>query len=110
MTKKMTTKGALQGDIAIVPIADFPSDAKPTKNRILAYGEVTGHHHQISGNVDMRETQDAFYFRVAPDADAQIIHIGDDHETIEILPSIVWRVAKVSQVEYTFEEERQVSD
>jgi hypothetical protein len=108
--KKLTKQGGFQGDVSIVPADKFPTDAKPTNNRIVAYGESTGHNHQIIGKVDMRETAEAFYFQVAPDEKATMVHIGEEHEAIEILPGQVWRVAKTPQVEYDGSEERRVLD
>lgn len=41
-----------QGDVVLVPIAEFPTDLKPKPRDngriILAYGEVTGHSHAIA--------------------------------------------------------------
>jgi len=108
--KKLTRFGGFQGDVAIIPVDKFPKDAKPTKNRIVAYGEATGHNHQIVGDVDMRETETHFYFMVAPDNNAMMKHIGDDHETIEITPGQVWCVPKYSQREYDGELERRAMD
>ena len=103
-------QGGFQGDVSILPVSEFPVDANPTKTRIVAYGESTGHNHQIVGQVDMRETADAFYFQVAPDEQATMVHIGEEHEDIEILPGQVWRVAKTPQVEYDGSEERRILD
>lgn len=111
--KQLTNKGGFQGDVAIVPVDGFPKDAKPTKNRKVALGEVTGHSHQILGDVDMRETSDAFYFQVLGNSQVVISHEphpDTEHETIEILPNQVWRVAKVAQVEYDGEQERAARD
>lgn len=110
--KKLTLQGGFQGDVAIIAVKGFPKDAKPTESRTLAYGESTGHHHIVRGDVDMRETAEAFYFRVAEDAEdtPAIVHIGDEHESIEITPGTVWCVPKLSQVEYDGSEERRVLD
>jgi hypothetical protein len=110
MSKKLTEYGGFQGDVSIVPVSEFPNDAQPTKNRIVAYGEATGHHHSIRGNVDMRETGEAFYFTVVGEEPVVITHIGGEHEDIEILPGIIWRVAKVAQVEYDGAQERKMRD
>ena len=38
-----------QGDILLCPIDKFPTGLK-TKDKILAYGEATGHHHRFEEN------------------------------------------------------------
>ena len=42
---------ARQGDIGFIPVDNIPSNAKAKKSEsgrlIMAYGEVTGHHHSI---------------------------------------------------------------
>lgn len=43
-----------QGDVLLVPVSDIPSGLKSRKDAkvILAYGEVSGHHHRFEcGNV-----------------------------------------------------------
>lgn len=37
----------IQGDISLHEIAELPEGVKPIKNNILAYGEVTGHQHEL---------------------------------------------------------------
>lgn len=40
-----------QGDVLFMP-ASIPQTAKRIKNRPVAYGEVTGHHHSLMANVE----------------------------------------------------------
>lgn len=50
---KKTNRHYRQGDVFITEIEEIPASAKkrPGSRQILAAGEVTGHHHQISGKV-----------------------------------------------------------
>jgi len=43
-----------QGDVLLIPVSEIPADLKSSKPKkvILAYGEVSGHHHRFeNGNV-----------------------------------------------------------
>lgn len=92
-----------QGDVLIVPIKEIPSDLRydvPDKV-ILAYGEVTGHHHHIktgnvtafykegddltmSGGSNLRGTPtNVEYIRVPKDG-ADLLH--EEHDTIHFEP------------------------
>lgn len=101
--------GFLQGDVVGLYVPELPAEAKPTKQRIVAYGEATGHHHIIQGDVKAYETATDFYFVVAQEEKAKVVHIGNDHETIVLQPGII-RIPRESQVEYDGEEERRVLD
>lgn len=103
--------GAFQGDVVIhrIDVDAIPSDAKPTQNRIVAYGEATGHHHVIEGECDVLENLFGFVVKVAEPNTAKLVHIGNEHETIEITPGIYW-IPREAQVEYDGEEERRVCD
>jgi hypothetical protein len=105
--KKMGRLGAPQGDVGMVVVKEFPKDAVPTKNRVVADGEVTGHRHVVEGNVDMRETATDFYF-MALEEGAKVTH--QEHGTTELWPGQVVRVGKISQVEYDGELERRMAD
>jgi len=100
--------GFLQGDVVGLYVKGLPKAAKPTKQRIVAYGEATGHHHVVQGSVQAYETATDFYFVVGPEP-AEIVHIGNDHETIILQPGII-RIPRESQVEYDGEMERRVVD
>lgn len=109
-TKQLSKLGGFQGDVAILVVESIPDDAKPSQNRIVAYGEATGHHHVIEGNVTCCDTPQAWYYQVGPEAPAVIRHIGDEHASIEIAPGLIFMVPKLSQIEYDGENERRVMD
>ena len=108
---KTNKLGAFQGDVVIHKIAGnkIPADAEPTKNRIVAYGEATGHHHMIEGECDVYENLFGFAVKVAEPNTATLVHIGGEHETIEMTPGTYW-IPKEAQVEYDGAEERRVLD
>jgi hypothetical protein len=106
---KANKLGFFQGDVVGQYISKLPKDVKPTKERIVAYGETTGHHHIVEGVQTAYENSTGFYFVVAPEETAVLTHIGNDHEAIEMIPGIVF-IPRESQVEYDGEEERRVLD
>jgi hypothetical protein len=80
-----------QGDVLLRKIKQIPANAKPKvrdNNRvILAYGEVTGHAHQIadpdtSGAVLLTVAESATFLRLTKKA--QLIH--EEHATIDLEP------------------------
>lgn len=99
-----------QGDVLLERVEKLPVGAKVTQKKgkaILAYGEVTGHHHAIhKGNVKKYvdpETQ-ATYIEIS-DAIADLTH--EEHGPIELEPGFY----KVDiQREYSPEEIRSVAD
>lgn len=101
-----------QGDILIIAVDTIPTEAQPLKlesGRItLAYGEVTGHSHQVA----VKDIPAVKWFGVADDmqylqaaAPFRIEH--QEHGALE-LPSGAYAV--IRQVEYTPEELRRVAD
>jgi hypothetical protein len=101
--------GFVQGDVIGHYVSELPAEAKLSKQRIVAYGESTGHHHIVEGVKEAYEVAEGFYFVVAPEENATLVHIGNDHDTIKLLPGIIY-VPRESQVEYDGEEERRVLD
>lgn len=99
-----------QGDVALREAKDVDlSTAKPVKaNRklvILAYGEVTGHHHSMaSDTVTMLRMLDGREVIVV-DEITPLVH--QEHAAIEVLPGTYF---VVHQREYTPTELRRVLD
>lgn len=105
-----------QGDVLLVSADSIPEDAKPVPRDqgrlVLAYGEVTGHMHQLVG-VDTPLTDDdavmlttaesATFVRLAKKA--QLVH--EEHGSIGV-PAGTYEV--IRQVEYTPWGERRVAD
>jgi len=83
-----------QGDVAIFEASSIPEDAKPVPNAIegrivLAYGEVTGHHHSIAvldreaELLESQTTSDRF-LRIMAASGVALTH--QEHATIALPP------------------------
>lgn len=102
-----------QGDVALVRVREIPKDAieQPVKGGkvILAYGEMTGHHHRFefmdtSHNVKLYATAGgARYLDVSAPSD--LLH--EEHSTA-LVPA--GKYLAPNQVEYTPEALRRVAD
>ena len=102
-----------QGDVMLIPVKSIPKDAieqPPKGNKIvLAYGEVTGHHHRFefmdtSHNAKLRITESgARYLDVLADCD--LLH--EEHSTVRVPKG---RYLIPQQVEYTPAELHRVAD
>lgn len=88
MTKRLPIR---QGDVLLVPVESIPAKAKVKardKGRvIIAYGEVTGHAHQIAnpdsvGAEILTVGESATFIRLTKKA--QLVH--EEHGTLEVLP------------------------
>ena len=93
------------GDLLLVEVDAVPRDARSTTNRVLAEGEVTGHHHRLEGAVQVLERGDELYFVAG--TGTHVTH--EEHARIDIAPG---RYKVVRQREYDpFEDAvRQVQD
>lgn len=86
----MTKRGIIrQGDVMLVPVESIPDGAieKPRDNGrvIIAYGEVTGHAHQIAnpdavGAVILTTAENATFVRLTKKA--QLVH--EEHATADV--------------------------
>lgn len=83
-----------QGDLLIeqVPARAFSQYASRVENRVLAYGEVTGHSHRLEGGELWQDHGDMIAVLTEPTA---LVH--EEHETIT-LPEGTYRV--IRQREY----------
>ncbi len=95
-----------QGDVLIKQVGGLPKTAQKRANGILAYGEVTGHCHQIEDQTkaEVLEVQNGLYLRVGKEG-ARIIH--EEHSPIT-LPAGNYEIA--IQREYSPAEIRNVTD
>ena len=87
-----------QGDVLIVEVTEIPQEAKKTQEGtvILAYGEVTGHHHTVYADkktLKVREVGGITY--IALTIPAPLKH--QEHKTLEI-PMGIWKMSM--EVEY----------
>ena len=101
-----------QGDVLLRAIDSIPEQAKPLPRDngrvVLAYGEVTGHAHQIadpdaSGAVLLSVAESATFLRLAKKA--QLVH--EEHGSLDLAPG---NYAVYRQVEATPWGERRVAD
>ena len=84
------------GDLLIVPIAEVPKRAKAgkkSKERVLAYGEVTGHAHRLSAG-KVTELKGVTYFTT--EVDTLLTH--EEHGPLLFKPG-AYKV--IHQVEYS---------
>jgi hypothetical protein len=118
-TKKANEYGAVQGDVPILRLAALPAGAVQTQRRIVAYGEVTGHHHEITGQVECYECEVSLagqLFKglavVVADVPARIEHnSGGEHAAIEMTPGVYFIPGPgQQQCEYDGAAERRVLD
>jgi hypothetical protein len=102
--KKAGKEGGLHGDIGLVRIESIPEKAQPVKNNIVAYGEVTGHHHVLLGeDVQVYSLESQLFAKVGEEV--SINH--QEHGTI-MLEAGNYFICQ--QVEYDGEKERRVLD
>lgn len=101
-----------QGDVFLERVSDIPSGAKPIKRVngrvILAYGEVTGHHHSLLEDhcsLFSSPTETGVTYLEIKEAMAALTH--QEHSTINLEPG-VYRVS--IQREYSPQEIRDVLD
>lgn len=72
-----------QGDLLFESVEDIPADSKPSESKILAYGEVTGHSHQLLiGDFKRFDLNDEVYLDL-PVA-GEVVH--EEHATIPLEP------------------------
>ena len=65
--KKRTKQNEIrQGDVRLSHVKDLPKNAKPLKDKTLAYGEVTGHSHRFidTSNIQRYEADNKIYLQV----------------------------------------------
>ena len=99
-----------QGDLGITPILKLPANLKELKKNILAYGEATGHKHQLVKNPTK-------HFRVLEDKNGNkyldikgatdLVH--EEHKTITIQPGF-YVVNHEKEYNYFDEEIKRVQD
>jgi len=91
-----------QGDVLLIPVRDIPSGFKSRRDAkvILAYGEVSGHHHRfegkhgvtafykegddnsMSGGTTLRGSRTDVEFISVPKGGADLVH--EEHDTIPV--------------------------
>ena len=100
-----------QGDVLLVQVDEVPTDAKPVApgpvpgRHVLAYGEVTGHHHSVAvADAEMLTTAEAVFLRIMRDTTLE----HQEHAAVALPKGAVFKV--VRQREYTPAAIRNVAD
>lgn len=96
-----------QGDVFIAQVPGIPATAVrvPASRVILAYGEATGHHHEImeADRVELYECDGMTYIRVNEEC-----HLTHEEHAVQVIPNGDYRVR--IQSEYTPEDIKSVRD
>lgn len=108
--KPVNPVNGFQGDVIFIA-TDYIKfkDIKPEKENILAYGEVTGHKHQvIEGDVELFQPEGSSdkFLRVYSDY-AKVAH--EEHNTVTI-PKGDYIIRIAREYNYEMEEQRSVVD
>lgn len=105
MTKGLNIDGKyIDSHLSIFNVLQYESGGlimKKCKEKVLAYGEVTGHKHAVT--VDVYEDDKCKYFR----GSTTVTH--EEHKPIEI-PEGKWCSGQVMEYDHFAEEARQVHD
>jgi hypothetical protein len=97
-----------QGDVCIEIIDTIPQKAKRIDDMVLKHGEVTGHKHELVGDVQIFELDGVKYFAVGSDG-ATLTH--QEHQPITFAPKTIARLAAgVFEYDYETEEAKRVID
>lgn len=102
----METKLFQQGDVILESILVIPKTAKKKKDKIVAEGEATGHHHRLTNGCSVYEDGEDLYVDVEVET-VEIVH--EEHLPIE-LPNGLYKVRRVKEYDHFAEETRQVRD
>jgi hypothetical protein len=86
-----------QGDVWIEKVENIPDGAKVIdRHGILAYGEATGHKHQLEDtNIKIHEIRGRFFVKV--DKAVSLVH--EEHKPITIDPGI-WEFGQVREKDW----------
>ncbi len=80
----MNTVMHRQGDVMLKPVSDLPKDKTVLEDKVLAYGEMTGHSHRFADPSFIERYQGSdglLYLEVLQDA--ELIHEEHHHQIIE---------------------------
>jgi hypothetical protein len=94
-----------QGDLFISPIGSLPRGLKRRNEPVLAYGEVTGHKHQLVGDTSVvyEDVDGDVFFEVLSDTPL-------DHEEHDTLTIEIGKYKVIRKREYSPSANRQVLD
>ena len=108
MTQANKPEQYRQGDIFFKEVSAVPSTSKRSNSPVLAYGEVTGHCHQLMDVdvFDRYDTEDAIY--VSSQQDMKVGH--DEHDTIPLKGNKIYQVKRQREYDPLTSLTRQVAD
>ena len=93
-----------QGDVVLREISHLPEQAQATDERVLAYGETTGHTHRLEGRGRVWRQDTRLYLVL--EQPSQVVH--EDHRTVTVEPGLY---EVIGQREYvSAEEDRRAFD
>ena len=92
------------GDLLLVEVGAVPQEAVPTENRVLAEGEVTGHHHRAH-DVQVLTLDDDLWFIARQGA--HVTH--EEHGRIDIAPG-AYKVVRQREYDPFADAVRRVQD
>ena len=71
------------GDLLIVRMTEEINKEHKREDKVLAEGEVTGHHHRLQGNATIYGKQDGIQYVEIVDP-TKLVH--EEHATIDLMP------------------------
>lgn len=89
-----------QGDVALVPTSKVNGVKK--ENKVVAYGEISGHHHTLVGDAELIEAEGKMYV-VTGKGKAYLAHLKEsdmqmaDHHPVELEPETTYEVVLQNQ-------------
>lgn len=95
------------GDVHVIPIEEIPNDAAAIDEKVLEYGEVTGHsHHFVTDTAKVFQTPEKRRFlRVVEPTDLK----HEEHHTRTIPPGI-YEIRRTRETDHMSGVTRQVAD
>jgi hypothetical protein len=98
------------GDIGISPLKELPSNLKTLKTNVLAYGEQTGHKHQLLEKTEnqfdiLEDEKGQMYLNIKQPTD--LVH--EEHKTITIEKGLYF-ISHEREYDYATEELKRVAD
>ena len=77
----------MQGDVQFKQVKSIPANAVKTENKPLAYGEMSGHVHVLTGDVEFFEIEGKTYAVVGNDG-ARLQHVMKNNVTPKCLTRV----------------------
>jgi hypothetical protein len=90
-----------QGDVALIP-TKISVKGQTDEKRVVAYGEVSGHHHVLVGDAKLI-TSDGRMYVVAGPKDSYLAHLNEsdfakaDHHPVKLEPNTTYEVRLQNQ-------------